>query len=47
MQVDSGAIKYILGGADVMCPGLTSTGGQLPDDLLAGRVVVKVIFSSF
>jgi predicted RNA-binding protein (TIGR00451 family) len=40
VQVDSGAIRFILGGADVMCPGLTSVGGRLPDNLLAGSVVV-------
>ena len=29
VQVDRGAIKYVLKGADVMCPGLTSAGGRL------------------
>ena len=29
VQVDRGAIKYVLKGADVMCPGLTSPGGRL------------------
>lgn len=42
VQVDTGATKYILGGADVMCPGLTSAGGNLPDGLLQGRPVVHV-----
>lgn len=32
VRVDRGAIKYILRGADVMCPGLTSEGGELPDE---------------
>ena len=32
VQVDKGAIRHILRGSDVMCPGLTSAGGQLPDD---------------
>lgn len=40
VQVDTGAIKFILGGADVMCPGLTSAGGNLPDGLLQGTPVV-------
>lgn len=31
MRVDRGAIKFILGGANIMCPGLTSKGAQLPD----------------
>ena len=28
-RVNSGAIKSILGGANVMCPGLTTPGGQI------------------
>jgi len=28
-QVDSGAIKFILSGANIMCPGLTSPGAKL------------------
>jgi PUA domain protein len=37
--VDRGAIKFILGGADCMAPGLTSKGGFLPEDLDEGEVV--------
>ena len=29
VQVDRGAIRFVLKGADVMCPGLTSAGGRL------------------
>ena len=29
MQCDKGAIKFVLGGANVMCPGLTSAGGKI------------------
>ena len=29
MRVDTGAIKHVLRGADVMCPGLTSAGGRM------------------
>ena len=29
MQADKGAIKFILNGADVMCPGLTSPGAKM------------------
>lgn len=32
LQVDKGAIKFILGGSDIMCPGITSKGGVLPDE---------------
>jgi len=29
MQVDRGAIKFILSGANIMCPGLTSAGAKM------------------
>lgn len=29
LQVDKGAIRFILSGANIMCPGLTSPGAQL------------------
>ena len=31
LTVDKGAIKFVLSGAHIMCPGLTSAGGDLPD----------------
>ena len=31
--VDKGAIRFVLKGADVMCPGLTSKGGDLSTSL--------------
>ena len=39
-QVDRGAIKFVLSGANIMCPGLTSPGGVLDDDVSEGRPVV-------
>ena len=30
VRVDRGAIKFLLAGANMMCPGFTSAGGQLP-----------------
>jgi len=33
VQVDRGAIRFVLKGADIMCPGLTSPGGRLDVDL--------------
>lgn len=30
VQVDRGAIRFLLGGAHMMCPGFTSAGGRLP-----------------
>ncbi|KAL0207362.1 hypothetical protein P9112_011990 [Eukaryota sp. TZLM1-RC] len=38
MQVDRGAIKFALKGADMMAPGFTSAGGSM-DDVEAGQVV--------
>lgn len=41
--IDRGAIRFVLSGATLMAPGLTSTGGKLPDadaELKEGDVVV-------
>ncbi len=38
-QVDKGGIKFVLGGAHVMCPGLTSAGGRM-EDVDEGAAVV-------
>ncbi|KAA0050916.1 malignant T-cell-amplified sequence 1-like protein [Cucumis melo var. makuwa] len=35
LQVDRGAIKFVLAGANIMCPGLTSPGGVLDDEVEA------------
>src|SRR5277367_1557333 len=44
IQCDRGAIRFVLSGASLMAPGLTSAGGRLPsgdgDDLLEGSPVV-------
>ena len=44
IQIDRGAIRFVLSGAQLMCPGLTSPGGKLPGDgeteLEKGQVVV-------
>jgi malignant T-cell-amplified sequence len=39
IQVDKGAIKFVLNGSDIMCPGCTSKGGAIPVDLPAGAPV--------
>lgn len=31
IQIDRGAIKFVLSGANIMCPGLTSSGAALPE----------------
>jgi malignant T-cell-amplified sequence len=39
IQVDTGAIKFVLGGANVMCPGINSPGGAMPVELPEGAPV--------
>lgn len=39
VQVDRGAIKFVLSGANIMCPGLTSPGGKIGDDINTEQVV--------
>ncbi|KAF5856566.1 translation machinery-associated protein 20, partial [Aspergillus alliaceus] len=42
VQIDRGAIRFVLSGATLMAPGLTSPGGRLPEKenaLEAGQVV--------
>lgn len=41
VQVDRGAIRFVLGGAHVMCPGLTSAGGRVDASLEAETPVVS------
>ena len=41
LQVDKGAIKFILSGANIMAPGLTSPGARMDIDLPADTVVVS------
>jgi malignant T-cell-amplified sequence len=42
IRIDRGAIRFVMSGAALMAPGLTSPGGRLPgeEDLDAGEVVV-------
>lgn len=44
LQIDRGAIRFVLSGAQLMCPGLTSPGARLPgkEDAVAAGVVVAV-----
>lgn len=39
-QVDKGAIRFVLSGANIMCPGLTSKGAQMTP-VPKGTVVVS------
>lgn len=38
-QVDKGAIRFVLSGANIMCPGLTSPGAKMTE-VPKGTVVV-------
>lgn len=40
-QVDRGAIKFVLSGANIMCPGLTSPGGVLDNEVEEETPVVQ------
>ena len=40
-QVDRGAIKFVLSGANIMCPGLTSPGAKLDQDIGCDKTVVS------
>mmetsp|Transcript_9482 Transcript_9482/g.28621 ORF Transcript_9482/g.28621 Transcript_9482/m.28621 type:complete len:184 (-) Transcript_9482:51-602(-) len=42
LQVDKGAIKFLLKGADVMCPGLTSPGARMDVDVDAEQIVAII-----
>jgi len=39
VQVDRGAIKFVMSGANIMCPGLTSPGGKLPEEVPVDSIV--------
>jgi PUA domain protein len=47
MQVDRGAVKFVLGGANIMCPGLTSAGGSMPASLPVGTPVAIYVEGKF
>jgi PUA domain protein len=39
-QTDAGAIRFVVGGANIMCPGFTSEDGALDHELAKGSPVV-------
>jgi malignant T-cell-amplified sequence len=41
LQVDKGAIGYVLSGANIMCRGLTTPGGRCEGELPVGTPVVR------
>jgi len=46
IQIDKGGIKFILNGANVMCPGLTSPGGKM-EDLAVDSIGCYLIYDSW
>jgi malignant T-cell-amplified sequence len=42
-QVDRGAVKFLLSGADVMCPGLTSEGGKVDLKVEKNKMVAIMV----
>ena len=42
MKVDKGAITFVLSGANIMCPGLTSKGGIMTPSLPVNSVVTII-----
>lgn len=42
VQVDRGAIKFVLLGANIMCPGLTSAGASLPQENIEVEKIVMI-----
>ncbi|KAJ0014661.1 hypothetical protein Pint_19677 [Pistacia integerrima] len=47
LQVDRGAIRFVLAGANIMCPGLTSPGGALDEEVEAETPVVHTVLLCF
>ncbi|KAJ5079253.1 mct-1 protein [Anaeramoeba ignava] len=43
IQVDEGAIRHIIGGADVMIPGLISKGGKLPEENIPKGSMIAIM----
>lgn len=39
LTVDKGAIKFVISGAQIMCPGLTSSGARVEVTLDSGALV--------
>lgn len=43
MQVDRGAVKFVMSGAQIMCKGLTSPGGKLDMSVNKGQIVAVTV----
>jgi PUA domain protein len=43
LQVDRGAVKFVMSGAQIMCPGLTSAGGKLDMSVQKDAIVAVTV----
>lgn len=41
LRVDKGAIRFVFAGANIMCPGLTSSGATIHDEVAEDTPVVR------
>eukprot|EP01115_Flamella_aegyptia_P000859 TRINITY_DN1128_c1_g1_i2.p1 TRINITY_DN1128_c1_g1~~TRINITY_DN1128_c1_g1_i2.p1 ORF type:complete len:193 (+),score=24.96 TRINITY_DN1128_c1_g1_i2:42-581(+) len=39
VQVDEGAIRFVISGANIMCPGLTSPGAEMKEEIEEDQIV--------
>jgi predicted RNA-binding protein (TIGR00451 family) len=47
LRTDKGAIKFVLSGANIMCPGLTSPGATIHDEVRRGQVPIQMCWVDF
>ena len=43
LRVDRGAIRFVFAGANIMCPGLTSSGATMHDEVDEDTPVVRAL----
>jgi predicted ribosome-associated RNA-binding protein Tma20 len=44
MQVDRGAVPFIMRASPIMCPGFTSAGGSIPDEKIPKDMPVVCVY---
>jgi predicted ribosome-associated RNA-binding protein Tma20 len=47
LRCDKGAIKFVLSGANIMCPGLTSPGATIHDEVISVTYVTLLDYNSY
>lgn len=43
VQADTGAVKFVLQGANIMCPGLTSPGADMPVEVRSSTLAACLL----